>query len=135
MRTSDLIDRIAQQCTLFACVDHVLNPTKKLAYPAAMVIPSEVSAAPDDLIGLPQQQDIRQVFSIFILMARRDDTDLTTGVDDLDDLLAQLRSVLPGWQIDPDHAPMNFAGGKLDKYHTGVICWREDYSVETTLRL
>lgn len=135
MRTADLIARIEALCPQFAFVDHALNPAHELTFPAAMVVPSEVTAAPDDLIGAPHDQTIRQVFSVFVLMGRREDTLIFSGPDDLDDLVAQLRAALPGWQVDNDHAPMNFAGGKLDKFHTGLICWRDDYSVETALRI
>jgi hypothetical protein len=135
MRTSALIARISAQCPLFACVDHALSPAKELTYPAAMVVPSELAAAPDGLFGIVHDQDIVQKFSVFVLIGRREDTSIWSGVDDLDDLTAQLRAALLGWEVDNDHAPMNLAGGKLDRYITGIVCWREDYSVETSLRV
>jgi hypothetical protein len=134
MKTSDFMARIKAMCPDFATVDHALTSAADVDLPAAMVTPASMSATPDDLIGAVHNQNVRQVFSVYILLARLQDGYISSNADDLDTLTGQLRAALPGWQIDNDHGPVNFAGGQLDRYHTGLVCWREDYSVETQLR-
>ena len=136
MRTSDLITRVQTLCPGFALVDHALTSSADETFPAALITPSKVEAQDDGLIGLGiHSQIVVQTYSIFILLRRAQDTATTSKAADLDDLIAQLRTALPGWQLDGNHGPMNFVGAMLDKFHTGVVCWREDYSTETELRL
>ncbi len=136
MRTADLIARVAAQCPGFAAVDHALTSNAEEALPMALITPSKVEALEDGLVGLGiHSQIVTQTFSIFVMLRRAQNSDLASKADDLDTLTGQLRAALPGWQFDADHGPMNFVGGTLDKFHTGVVCWREDYSTETELRL
>lgn len=136
MRTADLIARVQATCPGFDVVGHALTSSADDGLPAALITPSKVEALPDTLFGLGiHSQIVIQTFSIFILLRRAQDTNTTSKADDLDDLTDQLRAALVGWQIDGDHTPMNLTGAMLDKFHTGVVCWREDYSTETELRV
>lgn len=135
MRTKDLITRIKAQCPGFALVDHALTSAAETTFPAALVTPSALEAQPDVLFGLGiHSQLVTQTFAVFFMLRRAQDTALLVKVDELDDLTAQLRASLVGWQIDGNHTPMNLVQGMLDKFHTGIVCWREDYSTETELR-
>lgn len=135
MRTSDLITRIKAQCPAFAMVDHALTSAAETAFPAALVTPSELTAEPDGTFGAGVHSQLAtQTFAIFFMLRRAQDTALVAKIDELDDLTAQLRAALVGWQIDGNHTPMNLVQGMLDKFHTGIVCWREDYSTQTELR-
>ncbi|MGV8987812.1 MAG: phage tail terminator protein [Cypionkella sp.] len=136
MRTADLISRVEDLCPGFEMVDHALTSTAEEVLPAALITPSKTEAQGDSLFGLGiHSQIVTQTFSIFVLLRRAQDTNTTSKADDLDDLTDQLRAALAGWQLDGDHSPMILVGGMLDKFHTGVVCWREDYSTETELRV
>ena len=135
MHTADLIQRIRTTCPLFAAVDHALSSDSDQPRPLALVTPSSVRADVDGLIDSPRSQMVTQTFSLFVMLARVQDRADGKGTHtDLDNLTDQLRTNIPGWQLDPYHAPMNFAGGALDRYQTGEVCWREDYSVVFELR-
>ena len=137
MRTAVLMDRIRAECQGFAAVDHALTSAADLAYPAALVTPSKAEALPEGTVGQGvHSQLVTQTFSVFVLLARSQDGIVGYGkADDLDDLTEALRAALVGWQPDPDASTVQFAGGMLDRFHTGIVCWREDYSLETELRL
>ena len=136
MRTSDLINRVQMLCPAFAMVEHALTSSADETFPAAMITPSKVEALPDGLYGVGiTSQIVTQTYSIFILLRRAQDTNFTSKAEDLDTLTDQLRAALVGWQLDGNHGPMNLVGAMLDKFHTGVVCWREDYSTETELRI
>lgn len=136
MRTSAVIARIKLLCPGFATVAHALTSAADADLPSALVTPAKMVANPDRLIGALHSQDVMQTFSVYILMQRRQDGDADAGAaDDLDDLTDQLRAALPGWAIDANHAPMQFVGGQLDRFETGLVCWREDYAVEYEIRL
>jgi hypothetical protein len=132
MRTSDLIARIEGECPGFAMVDHALTSAAEMTYPAAMVTPSKEDADPDGTVGQgAHTQEITQTYSIFFILERNQATGKT---DELDDLRDEVHAALLGWELDADHGPMNFVGAMLDRFHTGVVCWRADYSTETQMR-
>lgn len=137
MRTETLIERIRQECPGFSGVEHALSSSADLDYPAAMVTPTRVDAAPEGTVGLGvHSQLVTQVFSIFVLLTRTQDGVVGYGkASTLDDLSAELRAALVGWQPDTEEAPVQFVGAMLDRYHTGVVCWREDYSIQSDMRL
>lgn len=135
MRTLDVIDRIRTYVPEFASVSHALQPPMDFAYPAALVTPSRMMAPPATMIGGAFEQEVMQTFSVFVLLERRSDSELVSGIEEHDTLCAALRAALMGWQIDADHAPMMLAGGQLAEFQPGTVCWREDFSVETFVRI
>lgn len=137
MRTSVLMERIRAECPGFAAVEHALSSSADMAFPAAMVTPSKCEAAAEGTVGLGiHSQLVTQTFSIFILQTRTQDGVVGYGkADGLDDLIDELRAALVGWQPDTEEEPLQLVGGLLDRFHTGTVCWREDYSIQTELRL
>lgn len=132
MRTSQLIARIVAECPGFALVDHALSSAAELTHPAALVTPSKVDPQPDGTFGMGAHTQVQdQVFSIFFLQKR---DQATSRPDELDDLIEEVHAALVGWQVDADHGPMTFEGAMLDKFVTGTVCWRADYSTQTQMR-
>jgi hypothetical protein len=136
MNTTDLLARLRAKCPSFAMFDHALTSSATMDLPAGMLTPSRTVAQPNVLLGnLIFSQDTTQTFSIFILLPRKRDRGLQSKADDLDTLTAELRQGLIGYQPDGFHSPLIYAGGTLDKYHTGEICWREDFAAGFDLRI
>lgn len=139
MLLSDLEARLKARCPSFAMIDHALTSTLEFDYPAALIAPAKNGASPEQLIGdVVYSQDVTQTFSIFVFLGRKQDRGLQSNADDLDALTAELRAALCGWRgTNPalGDAPMNYAGGQLDKFQTGQVCWREDFTVTSELRI
>ena len=144
MKTSEVMDRVKLLCPSFATVAHALTSAADPApYPAALVTPSRTTAASNPFLGQTVvanggvwSQEVTQIFSVFIIQERRQDTATSSAADDLDTLTNELRAALVGWTGGSSFAaPMQYAGGALSEFRPGIAAWREDFSIETEMRV
>ena len=134
IRVVQVMDRIRLTCPGFASVDNALTSAATLDYPAALVTPLKVDASQARFTSYHIQKSV-QTFGVYLIL-RREQDDPTGPSVEFDDLCAQMRAGLPFWTPDPTlYSPMNFAGGQLDRYRDGIVCWRDDYTIESEIRI
>jgi hypothetical protein len=136
MRMRLMLNRVIARCPDFATVKHTLVSQADDAMPSAFLSPIEIAAARADMISGAQAQMCTWKFGVYVLIRRRQDEDADFGaVEEFDDLLASLRAALIGWTPDGAMiAPLQYAGGALDKYRDGQVCWRDDFITQIEMR-
>lgn len=134
MRLRDVVNRLKAECPGFQHIGHALTSSAQYDYPAAFVAPVKVTAQPSGLLGSHRQMTTRTV-GVFVVLDRKQDDAPDAGNDDLlDDLCADLRAALMGWQAPGADMPFDYAGGELSQMRD-LVGWREDFSVTTELRM
>lgn len=134
IRIEQIIERIFEACPGFASVESALTSAATLDYPAALVTPLKLDAVPARFTSFHTQQTV-QTFGVYIIL-RREQEEVPGGTGLFDDLCFELRAGLPFWTPDASlYSPMNYAGGQLDRYRDGIVCWRDDYTIESEIRI
>lgn len=136
MRTAVLLARVRDTCPIFATVDHALAPAADFLRPAALITPLKLAPQAPGLLGRHSQMT-DWTFGIYVIVDRVTDGVAATTADQLDDCVAQLRAALNGWVQDPDPdamSPLAYAGGMIDRYRDGIVCWREDFATTIEMR-
>jgi hypothetical protein len=135
MRLSDVIARLVAETWDFGQIGHALTNPAQLDYPALLVTPVLNEARPPGILeqGAFSQQ-FAQGIGVWIMVQRKPDAATYTSAEQFDDLCEQVRAALAGWQPSGERFPMIYAGGRLAPYDTGIVAWREDFTIQTELR-
>lgn len=128
MLMAEIRDRIVDQCPSFQTVTDIFASSAQLALPAAIVGPLKFAATPNKFMGATIQSHQR-VYSILIVLRRSQDDDLGNAPRyDFDTLSEEVRAALVGWLPSGENAaPLDYAGGQIDRSADGLIGWREDF--------
>lgn len=132
MNVTDIVARVAEQCSGFAHVAHALTSGGEYDYPAAFVAPIKRVAEAPRLLGHHAQMT-RMTFGVYVVLPKRQDAGGSSAADDLDDLCAELREALIDWKPTGADQPLFYVGGELAE-REGIACWREDFAADTDLR-
>jgi len=133
-----LIDHIKAECPAFAgrvagAAEFAAAAAEadRLAVPHAFVIRLVEDVEPSITAGAVEQPS-EEWFGIVVCVSNTADARGQGGDDTLDDVRAELRAALKGWQPDADHAPMEYRGFEtLDL--TRARLWRRfDFSTLTS---
>jgi hypothetical protein len=129
IRLADVVAHIRAECPSFAHVEHALTSAGQHALPAALVAPVRIAPFPNQTVtGVAQ----RLMFGagVFVMVDRKADAAPTFPLANaFDDLQAEVRAAMLGWQAPGAAAPFEYAGGELDRYRgDGPVTWRDDFA-------
>jgi hypothetical protein len=135
IRLADVVARIAAQCPAFAHVEHALTSAGQHSLPAALVSPIKIAGQPNQFLS-GHAQKLEVTVGVFVMADRKTDTGPAFMLANaFDDLQAQVRAAMVGWQAPGAAGPFDLAGGELDRYRgDGPVTWREDYAALVLLQ-
>jgi hypothetical protein len=107
-------------------------PTNYL--PAAYVIPLRDSAGPSPLVNAVRQQIHAEVGIIIMCGAATPDPRGGGEVIAIEAVRQAVRAALLGWKIDPEHDPLQAAGGDLVGFDGATVTWQDAYSTVFYIR-
>lgn len=129
MRLCAIRDRLADECRDFRSVLLALSGATPPGYPSAYVIPLSESADANALFGVHEQRT-RARFAVEIMLKHAGQA--ATGgpaQEDLEDLRDAVYAALAGWTPEGMGA-IDFEGGKLLDFGTGMVVWRDEFTTE-----